>query len=171
MSRNAGIIVASLSFVLVAVAIGVILRRSGGDTPMLWTWLFPAAVVVGVLPLILNAAIPQHVVLDNDGMEVVRWSGRRRLPWSDIVEAISYSTAQDLFLRIRSERSRILLSTRNFGWDADDLASIARRVDELLVEVRPDLERATPLDKFPSWFSKSSGLRRKGRRAEGSDGT
>jgi hypothetical protein len=126
-------IVGCIAAAIVSVAVSVVMWRiDGSGEPGVGTWLFPALVVAGVLPVLLNAAIPQRVTVGPERIETVRWFFRQSLAWREVVEANSYSYGQDLFLRILGERSRILLSTRWFGWHPDDLRAIGRRIDEIL---------------------------------------
>lgn len=155
--RSIAIIIASAAGILFSVGLSAFLLRSDGTDAKLWSWLFPVCVTLGFLPTIINALLPQKVRLDSKSMEVVRWFGRRRIEWSEAVEAIGYTNGQDLFLRVRTSSGRILLSTRWSGWDGEEMVSIARHVDALL-DQHPNVHRPGPIEKFPSWFSKESGL-------------
>jgi hypothetical protein len=160
MPRSVGIALAALAAIVVAAAIAAFFARMAPGGTTLWTWFLVIIVTAGVLPIVLNALVPQRVTLDDGAIEARRWFGRVRIAWRDAVEALSYRNAGELFLRVRTERSRILLSTRWYAWDADDLRTIARDVDELIDEHHPSVARAARLETFPEWFSKEAGLRR-----------
>jgi hypothetical protein len=157
MPRNPMLVAASLAAILVCAGLSAFVLRGEGGAMSLWTWLFPALVAAGLLPTILNAAAPQQLRVDDDAIEVVRWYGRRRIAWADAIEAVSYTNGQDLFLRVRTESRRILLSTRWSGWDASEMRIVAGQIDAIL-DGYENIRRPGPLDRFPSLFTKEAGL-------------
>lgn len=161
MPRNPVMVVALLAAIVISAGIaGFVLRGDGGE-PTLLTWLFPAMVAAGLLPAVANAAVAQHVRIDREGIATVKWFGRRSIAWSDAREAIGYTNGQELFLRVRDGRGRILISTRFAGWDAAEMRAMARAIDVVLDRYHPHVERPGPLERFPSLFSKESGLVRR----------
>jgi len=155
--RNLLMVSAAVATIVVCAGLAALVLRSDGGSPTIWTWLLPLLVTIGFLPMIVNAVRPQLVRISDESLELLRWFGRQRIDWKDAIEAISYTDGQDLFLRIRTRTARILLSTRWSGWDASELIAIARHID-MILDAHPHVERPGPLDRFPSWFTKESGL-------------